>query len=252
MKKKRCPQCQETKALTLFNKDRNTTSGLACYCRDCTKIRLREDYLQHRKKRSAHVAEYRRTHPEVYRQTAKRYYRKNRDDILSRLRQDRSLHPQKHKATARRYRQRHRDQCLARSTLYALEHWEQIEIRDKLKRQASPVHYRQKAEAYRQRHAKAINERTRQWRQRNPAKRAMYHAKRRAKFSIVAEPISRQRVYVRDEKCCYLCGKKIRWELFHLDHVIPLSRGGSHTYDNVRATHAACNLRKSGKLLGAK
>jgi 5-methylcytosine-specific restriction endonuclease McrA len=32
-----------------------------------------------------------------------------------------------------------------------------------------------------------------------------------------------------------------------LDHVIPLAREGSHTRDNVKLSHLACNLRKGTK-----
>lgn len=40
------------------------------------------------------------------------------------------------------------------------------------------------------------------------------------------------------------------WELgFHVDHLVPLSKGGSDTLENVRPTHAVCNLRKNAKEL---
>jgi HNH endonuclease. len=60
---------------------------------------------------------------------------------------------------------------------------------------------------------------------------------------------------------CYLCSKPIDfeavrkvgedgWELsYHPDHVIPLSKGGLDTIDNIRPTHAQCNIRKGSKIL---
>jgi 5-methylcytosine-specific restriction endonuclease McrA len=42
------------------------------------------------------------------------------------------------------------------------------------------------------------------------------------------------------------------WELYpHLDHVIPLSKGGNDTPDNVRTTHAKCNMAKGDVVLEA-
>jgi len=39
------------------------------------------------------------------------------------------------------------------------------------------------------------------------------------------------------------------WELgLHLDHVIPLSKGGYDTIDNIRPTHGICNIRKGARL----
>jgi 5-methylcytosine-specific restriction endonuclease McrA len=34
---------------------------------------------------------------------------------------------------------------------------------------------------------------------------------------------------------------------FTVDHVIPVSKGGSDTFDNVRAAHNSCNRRRGVK-----
>jgi hypothetical protein len=61
--------------------------------------------------------------------------------------------------------------------------------------------------------------------------------------------------------CCYLCKGQIDllaprqvgvpgWEQsFHPDHIIPLSKGGADTLDNIRPAHAICNQRKSNKIV---
>lgn len=56
---------------------------------------------------------------------------------------------------------------------------------------------------------------------------------------------------------CHICGIAIdlkaprtatkgkNWQLgLHIDHVIPLSKGGADNLDNVRPAHAHCNLKK--------
>lgn len=59
-------------------------------------------------------------------------------------------------------------------------------------------------------------------------------------------------VYNRDKWRCRLCGEKINPALRYpnpmrasLDHVIPISRGGSHTYANTQAAHLQCNVKKN-------
>lgn len=47
---------------------------------------------------------------------------------------------------------------------------------------------------------------------------------------------------------CYLCGLPLTDDV-HIDHVVPLSRGGAHSMENLRPTHPACNLRKNSSLL---
>jgi 5-methylcytosine-specific restriction endonuclease McrA len=58
-------------------------------------------------------------------------------------------------------------------------------------------------------------------------------------------PPSRQAVLVRDGHRCGYCGRQAST----IDHVIPRSRGGSHTYDNVVAACLRCNNKKSNRLL---
>mgnify|MGYP006921428361 CR=1 FL=1 len=59
------------------------------------------------------------------------------------------------------------------------------------------------------------------------------------------------RVFQRDEYACYICGRAtnrnldVNHDLYpNMDHVIPLSRGGSHTMDNLRCACRRCNLDK--------
>ncbi len=47
---------------------------------------------------------------------------------------------------------------------------------------------------------------------------------------------------------CALCNKWVPPGKASIDHTIPLSRGGTHTWDNVQLTHLLCNLRKSNKM----
>ncbi len=49
---------------------------------------------------------------------------------------------------------------------------------------------------------------------------------------------------------CHICGDAIPGlEELHFDHVIPLIKGGPHVAENVRPSHAGCNLRKGARLI---
>jgi 5-methylcytosine-specific restriction endonuclease McrA len=56
--------------------------------------------------------------------------------------------------------------------------------------------------------------------------------------------LSRRAVFVRDSFQCQYCGTTAE----NVDHVIPRSRGGTHTWDNVVAACRGCNTRKENKL----
>lgn len=65
-----------------------------------------------------------------------------------------------------------------------------------------------------------------------------------------AEPIRRGDIIARDNRTCYLCGQQdLKDRQIHLDHVIPLARGGTHTDDNLRVACVPCNYRKADRLL---
>jgi hypothetical protein len=65
-------------------------------------------------------------------------------------------------------------------------------------------------------------------------------------------------VLERDGYRCQICGKDtprhLRGKQIHnapeLDHILPLSRGGTHTWDNVQCACRACNREKHSKPFG--
>jgi len=57
--------------------------------------------------------------------------------------------------------------------------------------------------------------------------------------------ISRRGVLARDAHSCQYCGSRAET----IDHVLPRSRGGGHTWENVVAACRPCNVRKGDRLL---
>ena len=58
---------------------------------------------------------------------------------------------------------------------------------------------------------------------------------------------SRHNVYVRDGSRCQYCGQKFSSAELSLDHVVPLSRGGSSNWENVVCCCLACNVKKGNR-----
>ena len=56
-------------------------------------------------------------------------------------------------------------------------------------------------------------------------------------------PLTRRAVFARDDWRCQYCGATAE----NLDHVIPKSRGGTHTWDNVVAACRRCNSKKENR-----
>lgn len=77
---------------------------------------------------------------------------------------------------------------------------------------------------------------------------------RAKKHGVHIDRVNRVIVYNRDGWMCYLCGVRVvssktyRPDQATLDHIIPLSAGGPHTYDNVMTCCHRCNTNKSNKV----
>jgi 5-methylcytosine-specific restriction endonuclease McrA len=59
-------------------------------------------------------------------------------------------------------------------------------------------------------------------------------------------PLNRRTVFLRDDHRCQYCGRPAE----NLDHVVPKSQGGLHTWENVVACCRRCNTRKGGRTPG--
>ena len=79
---------------------------------------------------------------------------------------------------------------------------------------------------------------------------------------IIDKDITLEQLYKRDNGVCYLCGGKCDWSdswvknnVFiagnnypSIEHVKPLSKGGEHSWNNIRLAHRICNSLKSDNL----
>jgi len=62
--------------------------------------------------------------------------------------------------------------------------------------------------------------------------------------------LSRKNILLRDRNTCQYCGVVLVSGELTLDHVVPRSRGGSSTWENLVACCHPCNRRKGNHLLG--
>ena len=60
---------------------------------------------------------------------------------------------------------------------------------------------------------------------------------------------TRKNIYKRDNNICQYCGKKFQPEDLNLDHILPSSRGGKDSWENVVCSCVPCNLRKANRTL---
>lgn len=95
------------------------------------------------------------------------------------------------------------------------------------------------------------------WRVRYPEAAALADARRRALIeqAFTGERFAPIDVYERDDWTCGLCRLPVDPGLawphpmsVSVDHILPLSQGGSHTLANVQCAHLSCNSRKCDRV----
>lgn len=70
------------------------------------------------------------------------------------------------------------------------------------------------------------------------------------KYGAYYEPVNRNKVLQRDGNRCKACNVKVqRKDIYaenaaELDHIVPLSKGGAHTYSNIQTLCRKCNAEK--------
>ncbi len=58
---------------------------------------------------------------------------------------------------------------------------------------------------------------------------------------------SRQNIFTRDNFACQYCKRKLNQQELTFDHVIPKSKGGETTWENIVTACISCNRKKAGR-----
>ena len=58
---------------------------------------------------------------------------------------------------------------------------------------------------------------------------------------------NRRNIFARDNNRCQYCGKKFSTAELSLDHIVPRSRNGANSWENIVCSCMKCNVRKGGK-----
>jgi hypothetical protein len=179
-------------------------------------------------------AAHQREHAEAHLASSRASYARHLDQERARTRAYHRAHPEKAYARNQQYRRTHRAVLAQRRrTAY----WGNP---DK-ERQARRI-------AYASNPAKSIAAVTAWVKAHLSQKYAANHARRvLTRYSVNGEKVDLDMLYARDKGICQLCQKPVRRKDASRDHVIPLSKGGEHSYKNCVLAHLRCNASKGNR-----
>ena len=172
------------------------------------------------------------------------------------------------RASSLKYRESHRKEIAARQRVYRENNLEASrsrtlkwarEHRDHLNSYSRKI-YRERPEVrakvvqYSLRFVKNNPEKVRSiksaWKKRNPLNGRESAMRRHALIKTTqTEKVDYRQIIKTFGMVCHICGTVVTKENLHFDHVIPLSKGGPHTFQNIRPSHATCNLEKRAKIV---
>lgn len=91
---------------------------------------------------------------------------------------------------------------------------------------------------------------TKKWFDENPEKKKLMTFKQncRRRASRKYREVDLIKLLSSWDNTCGICGKTVRGD-FHIDHIMPLSKGGLHEFSNLQFTHPLCNWRKNDRVL---
>ena len=169
------------------------------------------------------------------------------------------------KARCKAYQETHKEQVRENKRLYRDAHKEETAARLRQWQQGERYkvyqkHYQQEhqEEIHRQNHKRyllrqeVLQERSRQYGKTEQGRLASKVHKHRRKAQKLASqgshtPRQLQEQLKRQKSHCYYCKAKLS-KVWHPDHIVPLSKGGTNDISNIVIACPTCNLRKGAKL----
>jgi hypothetical protein len=206
-----CPRCGGSGP---FGKNKSLKDGLSFYCRSCRNEKANVFYEKHIDQHHDQQRRRRLLFPEKCRESVRQAFVKNGHTY-------RQKEKEKNKTEEARARRRARNQSPARREKARLRYIANIDKRREEARLRKRLAYKKNPEKFRERQSR----------------------RRSAAAGKATERQILDRVKFFGGVCAYCQGP---YE--HLDHSIPLSKGGTHWPANLRPSCATCNMRKHTKI----
>jgi len=214
-----------------FHKCTSGKYGLHAWCKEC---------------RKAYQDEYRQEHYEKLLEQNRNYHRKHREEINASRREN-----EQKKAYEKIYRQKYREERIAYNKVYREEHREEMnkQHRNYCKEHREELNAYQRARYPERREEILERRKTPHGRMIKRASEAKRRAQKKGSDgSNTAAQLQEQ--LKRQKGRCYWRGCKLgkgkgAW---HIDHIVPLSRGGTNTMDNIVISCPTCNMHRHNRL----
>lgn len=132
---------------------------------------------------------------------------------------------------------------------YRLDNAKNISFVKKLHRIATAKQISEYGKLYYKNNLEMVSNNVKRWQKNNPQLTKMYGQNTRAKRKSAGGKLSKglaEKLLILQKNRCACCSKQLNGK-YHLDHIMPLSKGGSNSDDNIQLLLPLCNMRKGAK-----
>lgn len=203
-----CTKCKIEKPKTEYRKDSKSKDGISHSCKQC---------------RDAYNAAYRAANAESIAIKCREYQDRNRESIAAQKRKYNAENAAEIAEQTRAYRDKNRSEIAAQKSAHYSKNKESISLRLK-------KYYESNREMF------SAHGRARKARKKN--------AEGRHSASEVVVIFEKQRGLCANCKAALLMSGK---QKYHVDHIMPLAKGGSNWPSNLQCLCPTCNLKKNAK-----
>lgn len=186
---------------------------------------------------------------EAQRKRQRAYYERNKQKVIDAAKAWKAANPDKVKAGAKIYRDSHAEEMQTLQNAWVACNPDRVKEKSKRYYVRHAAKIRAKSSAYHSENKAAIAEKFKLYRQKPEykARATMYREKRETGLSTgMLLPDIYERLLKAQRGKCPCCKKELGTD-YHLDHIFPISRGGTNTDDNVQLLRKICNLNKHAK-----
>jgi len=212
-----CCCCSVAKPLAEFSKQSKSKDGLQHRCKDCFRA-------------------YRLEHREHLQRVSHEWYSNNKERSADHVRRWRRENPEAQLALQRAYQDANREKVRQ----WVRESYHRNREQELLRNRAKYERDKEKLRATRA-----------AWQKANPEKCKVYCSRHRAyRLNAPGDPLTPaqwQEILETFNFCCAYCLNPL--VVAEQEHMLPLSRGGAHSADNVVPACRSCNARKHDKTL---
>ena len=203
-----------------FHKKSRNSDGCQPNCKKCTKAYQKRWYEDNTERKAETSREWREANPERHAENGRRWQTENRERKEETNREWYVANRERAKENARKWREAHPELVRGYSRKWCESHPEKARARNA---------------AYRAANAEKLR----------VSDAAKNHRRRTAEGSFTPEEVETL-LESQWYECAY-CGADLLETSYHLDHKVPVSKGGTSYIENIAAACPACNMSKGAK-----